>query len=95
MCLESVCDSPVGWQWPDCVAQTPMTRRDGVSSSTNHMHVCVSAEEAVLACPVGIKGQSDHQVCSFKLSTTYPMMGSPQEDLVSYLDLSCGYLQGD
>lgn len=69
-----------------------------MSSSTNHMHVCVSAEEAVLACPVGIKGQSDHHssVGLFLQVVNYlPYVGFPQEDLVSYLDLSCGYLQGD
>lgn len=51
----------------------------------------------MLACPVGIKSQPDHlsSVSLFLQVVNYPMLGSPQEDLVSYLDLSCGFLQGD
>lgn len=51
----------------------------------------------MLACPASIKSQSNHHssVGLFLLVINYSMLGSPQEDLVSYLDLSCGYLQGD
>lgn len=57
----------------------------------------VSAEEPVLACPIGVKSQSDHHssVGLVLQVVNYPMLGFLQEDLVSYLDLSCGYLQGD
>lgn len=70
-----------------------MTRRDGVSSSTNHVQVCASGG----AFPAGVKSQSDHHigVGLFLQVVNYSLLGSPQEDLVSYLDLSCGYLQGD
>lgn len=49
------------------------------------------------ACPAGVKSQSDHpsSMSLFLQVVSYPMLGSPQEDLVSYLDLSCGYLPGD
>lgn len=51
----------------------------------------------MLACPAGVKSQSDHHSSMglFLQVVSYPMLGSPQEDLVSYLGLSCGYLQGD
>lgn len=51
----------------------------------------------MLSCPAGVKSLSDHHssVSLFLQVVSYPMLGSPQEDLVSYLDLSCGYLQGD
>lgn len=62
---------------------------------------CVSAEGPIHACPTqytraGINRQSDHHngVRLYLQFVSYRMLGLPQEDLVSYLDLSCGYLQG-
>ena len=51
----------------------------------------------MLACPASVKSQSDHDssVGLFLQVVNYSVLGSPQEDLVSYLDLSCGSLQGD
>lgn len=62
---------------------------------------CVSAEGSIHACPTvythaGINRQSDHhnRVGLYLQFVSYRMLGLPQEDLVSYLDRSCGYLQG-
>lgn len=45
---------------------------------------------------VACQSQSDHHssVGLFFQVVTCAMLGSPQEDLVSYLDLSCGCLPG-
>lgn len=77
------------------MAQTQMTRGDGLFSSTYHMQVCVS-RGAHTRLPhtvdthAGVNRQSDHHngVGLYLQVVSY-------EDLVSYLDLSWGCLQGD
>lgn len=97
VCLESVCDS--------CrlaVAGLRGTNTDDqarwcVFQYKSYASVCQPRSPILIACLAGLKSQSDHlsSVGLFLQVVNYPMLGSPQEDLVSYLDLSCGYLQGD
>lgn len=78
-----------------------MTRGDGLFSSTYHMQVCVSGGAhprlpySVHTCRC--QQQSDHHngVGLYLQFVSYHMLGPPQEDLVSYLDLSWGYFQGE
>lgn len=78
-----------------------MSRGDGLFSSTYHMQVCVSGGAHprlphTVYTHAGINRQSDHHngVGLYLQFVSYRMLGPPQEDLVTYLDLSCGYLQG-